>query len=248
MQTNFLLLVFTLNFIICPAVFAQQSTDLLLNRLKHRYQINDIDGIGELIEPLWQRLMGGNAEFDLAQQHLVATAASKFHLCTGEHHRAILPYLVSVQIQEALVSGSSQPLIELPDASFRNKYPPPIFFSEKNKQRFRSESDAAIDQGLLRESELVAKYREGDPDQLDSIENDMLASISAVKASDTPSDRQILLLIESFVAQKDQHWSLAHESLATAIETLRRLDRNDEAERLAVVFRTQFPDSRRLER
>ena len=248
MQTHLSLLlsVFTIGFIFCSVVFAQPSNDLKFDRLKYRYQINDIDGIGELIEPLWQQLIRGDAEFELAQQHLVATATTKFYVLTGEHHLAILPYLIGIQAQKRMEKESLEPLVEPLDASFGLQYLPPVFFSEKNQQQFQSQSDAAIDQGVMRESELVAKYRDVSPDRLDPIQTEMLAAISTAKANVTPSDRQVLRLIESFVTQQDKHSTLAHESLATAIEALQRLNRDDEAERLAAVFRTNFPDSQRL--
>ena len=243
-----LLLAFAFNIILLSPASAQQFTDRKFDRLMYRYQINDIDGIGELIEPLWQRYIQAAAEFDLPQQQLIALAATKFYVHRGEHYRAILPYLTGLQIQNALKKESLELLIELPDNSFRLKHLPPIFYSEKAQRQFRCKLDAAIDHGVLRESELVAKYRDSAPDQLSKIQTEMLTSISAAKANASPSDRDVLRLIDSFVTQKDKHTTLAHESLATAIEALQRLNRIDEADRLAEVFRTQFPDSRRLKR
>ena len=249
MQTHhWLLVVLAFGFNFSPIAFAQKSTDQKFIRLKYRYQINDIDGIGELITPLWQQTISGEPEFDLVQQHLIAIAAVKYYVRTGEHQRAILPYLVGVQMQETMKKESLETLLEPLDASFGIKYLPPIFYSEQDQRQFQSELDTAIDQGLLNQSEFAAKYREANPGQLDRVQSEMLTSITAAKTVATPSDREILRLIESFVAHKDQHWTLAHESLATAIEALERLNRNDEAARLAAAFRNQFPDSRRLER
>ena len=250
MQTHLTLLLLTLaiGFTLSPAAPAQQSIDRKFDRLYCRYQINDIDGLGELIEPLWKQLIQGDAKFELAQKHLIAMAAIKFYISTGEHHLAILPDLVTIEIQSAIEKESVRPLVEPLDASFRRKHLPPIFFSDKDRRQFRSDLNTAIVQGVLVESELVVKYREATPNKLDKIQKEMLASISTAKASNTPSDREILRLIQSFVTHIDEHCTLAHESLATAIEALLRLNRNDEAERLRAAFLTQFPDSRRLER
>ena len=254
MQTIFSLLLSAFAFglalgsVLSTTAFAQQSSDQNLDRLRYRYQINDNDGLGELIEPLWQHLIQGVAEFNLPQQHLIAMAAMKFYSRTGQYDLAILPGLVAVQKQQAMQKVSATPWVEPIDARYRKQHLPPVFFTEQDRQRFRSQLNTAIVQGVLNESELVVKYREPTPDKLDKVQNEMLASITAATANDPPSDREILRLIQSYVTHQDQHRALAHESLAIAIEALQRLKRKDEAERLAAVFRTQFPDSRRLQR
>ena len=249
MQTHLLpLLMVAFALVFSSAVSAQPSTDQNLERLKYRYHINDIDGVGELIDPLCKQIVQGDADFDLAQQHLIVLAATKFYVQAGEHHLAVLPYLIGTQTQEAMEKESIKPLAEPLDAQFRRKHLPLVFFSINDRQICQSQLNAAIDQDVLIKSKLVMEYLKSSPEQLNKIQHAMLASITAAKANALPSDQEIMRLIEWFVTQKDEHRTLAHESLATAIEALQHLNRNDEAERLRAAFRHQFPDSRRLTR
>jgi len=228
--------------------FAQEPVTSTIDRLKYRYQINDVDGIGELISPMFQQMIDGDStEFDIPQLHLVAMAAVKFHVQSGVHHRAIVPSLIATGLQAKMKEDAIAPLVTPLNDSFRVKHIPPVFFSEQHRQQFGAELDAAIEKGSLNQSELAITYRDANPNQLKTVQQEMLTAISAAKGNPTPSDRAVLQAVDAFVSHRDQHPTLAHESLATAIEALRRLDRSAEANRLLAIFRTQYPDSRRLD-
>lgn len=227
---------------------AQENNDRVILRLKHRYEINDVDGIGTLIQPLFQSVVEGDSKFDAAQKHVIALSAMKFYVRTGEHFRAIVPLLIGLQIQSKLEEATNNTLIAPMSDSLRVMQVPPLFFSDEDRVKFRDELHNAIEKGTIVESELVNFYRAAVPNQLMPHQQEMLTSILAAKKNPKPSDREILRLIDFFVINQAEHPTLTHESLATAIEALQRLDRNEEAERLQAVFDTHYPDSRRLKR
>jgi len=256
MLNSFTLLSFAMPFLLLssPELRAQDTVaegdvSQRIQRLQYRYEIEDIDGIGELIEPLFLQVVGGEGStLDVPQKHLIAVAAMKFHLATGDHNQAILPYLVARHQQTKLEQTGIAALVDSVDEPFRNKHLPPMFFSENELSRFHSQLKKAIEQDACLENENSAFYAEENLDHLSFVQKQMLDAISVAKENPLPSDREILKLIEHHVTQLEQQPTLAHESLATAIEGLKRLDRTSEAERLRKVFQTQFPYSRRLDR
>ena len=234
--------------LLAQAPKAQETAAQRIQRLKYRYDIQDIDGIGELIEPLFAQVVGGEgSNLSVPQIHLIAIAAMKFHLATGDHGQAIVPYLVATHQQTELAQGSLASLVDLVDESFRDQNLPPVFFSDDDLSRFRIQLKRAIEAGECLEDEHSAYYDESNSDQLNSVQKQMVEMISNVRENPKPRDREILKLIDHYISHRNQHRALAHESLATAVEGLKRLDRNTEADRLTSVFHTQFPNSRRLD-
>ena len=146
-----------------PELFAQQAqapetTAHQVARLKHRFEIEDVDGVGELIEPLFAQVVGEEqSSLDLPQKHLIALAAMKFHLISGDHSRAILPFLIALHLQNELKKQPLHLLLVEPvdkTETFRTKYLPTLFFSEEDRSRFRKQFDKAINNGACLNSEL----------------------------------------------------------------------------------------------
>ncbi len=238
----------------------QETAAQKIDRLKYRCKIGDVDGIGELVEPLFQQVIDGDARFDVVQRHFIATAALKFHLRTGRYARAIVPYLIALQRQKQIDESPNEEtandqnqhnpiddgLGAMADDSFRRKHLPPIFFAADQHQQFIADVSVAIENGVLRESELTAAYHAADSNQLTTVEQKMVVAISAVAPQRLVTDREILRLVDFFVTYRSQHPTLSHESLVAAIEALRRQKRHQEVQRLTMAFRQHYPDSRRL--
>ena len=227
-----------------PELHAQE-----IERLKNRFEIGDIDGMGELAEPLFAQIVNGEvSDSDSSQKHLIAMAAMKFHLASGDHDQAVLPFLIASHLQTELEGESKDPLVDSVDESFRTKHLPPAFFSEEDRSRFQAQFEKAVENGACLETELSAAYYDAGTDQQSPEQQKIVEAILAVQGNPKPSDREILKLVEHYVTHLQQHPTLVHQSLATAIEGLQALKRDVEADQLLSKFRSQFPDSRRLTR
>jgi hypothetical protein len=215
---------------------APETTGHTIARLKHRFEIDDIDGIGELIEPLFAQVVNAQkTDLDLPQKHLIAMAAMKFSLASGDHTRAIVPFLIALHLQTATKENPRHKLLVKPvdqTETFRTKYLPTLFFTDEDRSRFRDEFDNALSNGVCLKTELSKAYYNASENQRSPAQQKMLDAIARVKKNPQPSDRDILKLIEHFATQRTDHPAIANKSLATAIQGLRKLKRTAEAEKL----------------
>lgn len=228
-----------------PVLFAQrapvpETTAHQVARLKYRYEIEDSDGVSELIEPLFNQLVGEEkSSLDLPQKHLIAMAAIKFYWNSGDHSRAILPFLIALHLETEL---KKQPhyllLVEPVDKTkeFRTKYLPALFFNEEDRSHFRRQFDDAVNNGACVKTELSDFYYEADSNQLSPTQQKLLDTISLVKENPQPTDREIDDLMNCYFTQFLTHRALANESTKTAIEGLMKLNRTAEANRLKRMF------------
>lgn len=229
-----------------PITFQSPAADVF-DSLKHRYQTDDIDGIGEIIIPLISNMKDrSEPELSLPEKHLMAAAAVKFYVRRGEFSKSVVPFLIAQNCQQRLTETGETGRVEFLDGEFQRSYLPPLFLTDAQQQRVGSEINAAIDAGELERSPATDRYLSPQKNELSAQQSEMLAAISAARSTDPIKDRQILKLVQHFVVYREDHYRLTHQSLALAIERLEQDRRLEEANRLRAVFRTHFSDSRRI--
>ncbi len=237
-----LLLLFAVSGLLFPShqLLAQQvqvaeTVASQIARLKYRYEIDDFDGIGELIEPLFNQVIGKEeSSLDLPQKHLVAMAAMRFHLVSGDHSRAILPYLLALHLQTEL---KEQPhhllLVEPADKTEKfRRCLPTLFFTADDRSRFRKQFDQAVTNGVCLKTELSEAYYKAGKDQRSPAQQKILDAILLVRENPQPTDREIHKLLDHSFDQWVAHPTLTREAMTTAIEGLMKLNRAAEADRL----------------
>ncbi len=238
-----------------PNLFAQapQKTETIgsqIGRLRYRLNNRDIDGVGELIEPLFTRVIGkAEPSLDLPRKHLIAVATMKFELASGDHGRAVLSYLIALHMQSELPKQPHHLLLVEPvdeTESFRTKFFPTLFFTAEDQSHFRKQFDNAVEAGACLKTELTEAYYNADEDQLSAEQQRILDDISLVNKSQQPTDREIQRLIDHSVNQMLAHKTLANKSLSTAIDGLVKLKRDAEAGSLRRSLKARQRASARL--
>lgn len=221
-----------------------------LQRLRHRYSIDDIDGIGEIINPLINNLIQpippAQSDLSISEQHLIAAAAVKFFVRRGQFSHAVVPFLIAKDRQQTLTKNAETGQIKFLDAKFQHSHLPPLFLSKAQRTQVHSEIKVALGNGLITQSSDVDRYLSPPQNSLSVEQQEMVAAIAAAQTANPIKDRQILKLIQHFVIHHNDHHYLTHQSLALAIDLLEQNQRHQEADRLRSVFRTHFPDSQRI--
>lgn len=207
-----------------------------LARLRHRYKIGDVDGIGEMIEPLFTMVVDNEEpSLDLPQKHLIAMAALKFELASGDHSRAMVPYLIALHLQSELLKQPQHLLLVEPvdeTAAFRTKHVPTLFFSPEDQSRFQKQFDNALENGACSKTKLSQTYYQADKRQRSQTQQQIMDDIARVKENPQPSDREIYRLLRDWFSHGNTDSALAEKSLTAAMEGLTKLNRNTEAEKL----------------